>query len=113
MKLCRRVFAIAQADRIGSHNSKAVRQLTRSVAARTLFLSKYSPDLNPVEQAFARLKHLLRKAAARTADAVCAAIAAAPETITRQLPQKPGLSMSPEIKCSNSYTSLHYMNNTH
>src|SRR4051812_25150762 len=36
--------------------------------------AKYSPDLNPIEQVFAKLKHLLRKAAARTVDAVCAAI---------------------------------------
>jgi transposase len=35
---------------------------------------KYSPDLNTIEQVFAKLKHLLRKAAARTPDAVCAAI---------------------------------------
>jgi transposase len=62
-------------DNLGSHKSKAVRQLIRSVGARILFLPKYSPDLNPIEQVFAKLKHLLRKAAARTADAVCAAIA--------------------------------------
>src|SRR5262245_20530792 len=36
--------------------------------------AKYSPDLNPIEQVFAKLKHLLRKLAARTVDAVCAAI---------------------------------------
>ena len=35
---------------------------------------KYSPDLNPIEQVFAKLKYLLRKAAARTVDTVCAAI---------------------------------------
>src|SRR5262245_30851088 len=39
-----------------------------------LFPSKYSPDLNPIEQVFAKLKHLLRKAAARTVDTVCTAI---------------------------------------
>jgi hypothetical protein len=42
------------------------RQLIRSVGAKLLFLPKYSPDLNPIEQVFAKLKHLLRKAAART-----------------------------------------------
>lgn len=62
-------------DNLGSHKSKAVRQLIRAVGARILFLPKYSPDLNPIEQVFAKLKHLLRKAAARTPDAVCAAIA--------------------------------------
>ena len=61
-------------DNLGSHRSKAVRQLIRSAGAKLFFLPKYSPDLNPIEQVFAKLKHLLRKAAARTVDAVCAAI---------------------------------------
>lgn len=61
-------------DNLGSHKSKAVRQIIRSVGAILFFLPKYSPDLNPIEQVFAKLKHLLRKAAARTVDAVCAAI---------------------------------------
>jgi transposase len=51
-----------------------VRQLIRSAGAKLFFLPKYSPDLNPIEQVFAKLKHFLRRAAARTVDAVCAAI---------------------------------------
>jgi transposase len=39
-----------------------------------LFLPKYSPELNPIEQVFAKLKHRLRKAAVRTTDAVCTTI---------------------------------------
>jgi transposase len=61
-------------DNLGSHKGKAVRQLIRAVGAKLFFLPKYSPDLNPIEQVFAKLKHLLRKAAARTVEAVCAAI---------------------------------------
>ena len=61
-------------DNLGSHKGKAVRQLIRSAGAKLFFLPKYSPDLNPIEQVFAKLKHLLRKAAARTVDALCAAI---------------------------------------
>jgi len=61
-----------------------VRQLIRAVGAKLLFLPKYSPDLNPIEQVFAKLKHLLRKAAARTIDAVCAAIAEALKAFTPQ-----------------------------
>jgi transposase len=61
-------------DNLGSHKGKAVRQLIRSADAKLFFLPKYSPDLNPIEQIFAKLKHLLRKAAARTIEAVCAAI---------------------------------------
>jgi transposase len=41
---------------------------------KLFFLPKYSPDLNPIEQVFAKLKHLLQKAAARTVEAVCATI---------------------------------------
>jgi len=65
---------IVVADNLGSHKSKAVRRAIRAAGARLLFLPKYSPDLNPIEQLFAKLKHWLRKAAARTTDAVCAAI---------------------------------------
>jgi transposase len=61
-------------DNLGSHKGKVVRQLIRSVDAKLFFLPKYSPDLNPIEQVFAKLKHLLRKEAARTVDAICIAI---------------------------------------
>jgi transposase len=61
-------------DNLGSHKGKAIRRLIRSAGAKLLFLPKYSPDLNPIEQVFAKLKHLLRKAAARTLETVCAAI---------------------------------------
>jgi putative transposase len=61
-------------DNLGSHKGKAVRQLIRSAGAKLFFLPKYSPDLNPIEQLFAKLKHLLRKAAARTFEAICLAL---------------------------------------
>ena len=61
-------------DNLGSHKGNAVRQAIRSAGAKLFFLPKYSPDLNPIEQVFAKLKHLLRKAAARTLDTVVAAI---------------------------------------
>jgi len=61
-------------DNLGSHKGKAVRQLIRSAGAKLFFLPKYSPDLNPIEQVFAKLKHLLRKAAARTIEGICTAI---------------------------------------
>ena len=53
-------------DNLGSHKGPAVRQAIRDAGARLFLLPKYSPDLNPIEQVFAKLKHLLRKAAART-----------------------------------------------
>jgi len=61
-------------DNLGSHKGTAVRQIIRSAGAKLFFLPKYSPDLNPIEQVFAKLKHLLRKAAARTVETICAAI---------------------------------------
>jgi transposase len=69
-------------DNLGSHKSKAVRQLIRATGAKLFFLPKYSPDLNPIEQVFAKLKHLLRKASARTVDAVCLAIGEALKAFT-------------------------------
>jgi len=62
-------------DHLSSHKGPAIRQAIRKVGARLFLLPKYPPDLNPIEQVFAKLKHRLRKAAARTRDAVCAAIA--------------------------------------
>ena len=48
-------------DNLGSHKGKAVRRAIRDVGARLVFLPKYSPDLNPSEQVFAKFKTLLRK----------------------------------------------------
>ena len=56
-------------DNLGSHKGKAVRRLIRSAGAKLFFLPRYSPDLNPIEQVFAKLKTLLRKADERTVEA--------------------------------------------
>jgi transposase len=56
-------------DNLGSHKGKAVRRAIRKAGAHLLFLPPYSPDLNPIEQVFAKLKTLLRKAAERTVEA--------------------------------------------
>ena len=48
-------------DNLGSHKGKAVRNAIRRLGARLVFLPKYSPDLNPIEQVFAKFKTLLRK----------------------------------------------------
>ena len=55
-------------DNLGSHKGKAVRKAIRAAGAKLFFLPPYSPDLNPIEQVFAKLKTLLRKAAERTTD---------------------------------------------
>jgi transposase len=55
-------------DNLGSHKGHAVRQLIRSAGAKLFFLPRYSPDLNPIEQVFAKLKTLLRKLDPRTTE---------------------------------------------
>ena len=69
-------------DNLGSHKGKAVRRAIRAAGARLFFLPKYSPDLNPIEQLFAKFKHWLRKAAKRTVDTVCDAIGPILDTVT-------------------------------
>ena len=56
-------------DNLGSHKGAAVRKAIRQAGAHLLFLPPYSPDLNPIEMVFAKLKTLLRKAAERTVEA--------------------------------------------
>jgi transposase len=56
-------------DNLGSHKSPAIRSAIRTAGAR-LWFPPYSPDLNPIEQVFAKLKHLLRKAAERSKEAL-------------------------------------------
>jgi transposase len=56
-------------DNLGSHKAKAIRRALRAVGVKLFFLPPYSPDLNPIEQVFAKLKTLLRKAAERTVEA--------------------------------------------
>lgn len=56
-------------DNLSSHKAKAARQAIREKGAHLLFLPPYSPDLNPIEQVFAKLKYLMRDAQARTVEA--------------------------------------------
>jgi transposase len=62
-------------DNLGSHKGPAVRDAIEAVGATLLYLPPYSPDFNPIENAFAKLKALLRKAAERTVDDLSDAIA--------------------------------------
>ena len=64
-------------DNLSSHKVAGVREAIERHGATLVHLPPYSPDLNPIEQAFAKLKALLRKAAARTVDDLVAAIAEA------------------------------------
>lgn len=82
-------------DNLGSHKGKAVRRAIRAAGARLFFLPKYSPDLNPIEQLFAKLKHWLRKAAKRTVETVCDAIG---QILNRVTP----------VECSNYFANSGY-----
>jgi len=71
-------------DNLGSHKGKAVRRAIRAAGAKLFFLPPYSPDLNPIEQVFAKLKTLLRKAAERTVEATWKRIGALLDCFTSQ-----------------------------
>ena len=69
-------------DNLPAHRVKGVREAIEAASATLLFLPPYSPDFNPIEQLFAKLKALLRKAAARTVDALWQTIAEVIEVFT-------------------------------
>jgi transposase len=72
-------------DNLQAHKVAGVREAIEAAGARLLYLPPYSPDLNPIEQAFAKLKALLRSAAARTLPDLWAAIR---QAFTRFTPQE-------------------------
>jgi len=82
-------------DNLGSHKSDAVRQAIEAVGAELRFLPPYSPDFNPIENAFAKLKALLRKAARRTRDGLWEAVG---EAIDAFAPEE----------CANFFTAAGY-----
>jgi transposase len=57
-------------DNLGSHRAQAVRSAILAAGAKLAFLPPYSPDFNPIEQVFAKVKHWLRLAQARSSDAI-------------------------------------------
>ena len=71
-------------DNLGSHKGKAVRRLIRAAGAKRFFLPRYSPDLNPIEQVFAKLKTLLRKTDPRTIETTWRGIGALLDRFTAQ-----------------------------
>ena len=71
-------------DNLGSHRGKPVRHAIRGAGAKLIFLPRYSPDLNPIEQVFSKLKHLLRKTQARSYETLLQAIGELLRTYTPQ-----------------------------
>ncbi len=79
-----RMGQIVVMDNLGAHRPKRIKELIEQHGCELVYLPSYSPDLNPIEEAFAKIKNLLRKAAARTKEALVEAIAAALRAISAQ-----------------------------
>jgi transposase len=71
-------------DNLGAHRPKRIRELIEQQGCELLYLPAYSPDYNPIEEAFAKIKNLLRKATARSKEALVEAIGAALSAITAE-----------------------------
>jgi transposase len=69
-------------DNLGSHKVAGVREAIEAAGARLMYLPAYSPDLNPIEQVFAKLKAVLRAKAIRNVDALWNALASIAQAIT-------------------------------
>ena len=61
-------------DNLGAHRPKRIRELIKARGCELLYLPPYSPDLNPIEEALSKVKHILRKAGARTKEALTEAM---------------------------------------
>jgi transposase len=71
-------------DNLSPHKNAATLQLIEAVGATARFLPAYSPDLNPIEKMWSKVKQQLRSAEARTREALTEAIGAALRSVTRQ-----------------------------
>jgi transposase len=71
-------------DNLQAHKSLKVRELIEGAGASVLFLPSYSPDFSPIEEAFSKVKNILRKAQARTHEALIEAIGVALDAVSRQ-----------------------------
>jgi transposase len=69
-------------DGLGAHRPKRIRELIEEKGAELAFLPSYSPDMNPIEEAFSKIKNILRKVGARTHDALLEAMAEALSALT-------------------------------
>jgi transposase len=71
-------------DNLAAHKSEEVRELIEARDCEVLFLPPYSPDYNPIEEAFSKIKGLLRKVQARTREALIEALGAAISAVTAE-----------------------------
>jgi transposase len=70
------------ADNLSAHKAAGVQEASAAAGARLLYLPPYSPDLNPIEQCWSKIKAFLRAAKARTREALDTAVAYALATVT-------------------------------
>jgi putative transposase len=85
-------------DNLGSHRAQAIRDAILATGARLAFLPPYSPDFNPIEQVFAKVKHWLRMAQARSIDAIHEHVATLVGAIS-------------QTECTNYFTAAGYVSN--
>jgi transposase len=71
-------------DNLGAHRPKRIRQFIEAKGCELLYLPSYSPDLNPIEEALSKIKHILRKIAARTKETLIEAIGRALAAVSAQ-----------------------------
>jgi transposase len=71
-------------DNLGAHRPKRIGELVEQRGCALVYLPAYSPDLNPIEEAFAKIKSLLRKAASRSKEALVEAIGVALSAVTAE-----------------------------
>lgn len=69
-------------DNLGAHRPKRIRELIEARGAELVFLPSYSPDLNPIEEAFSKIKNILRKVGARTHESLMEALSGALGEVT-------------------------------
>ena len=71
-------------DNLGAHKGERVRELIQQRGCELVYLPPYSPDLNPIEEAFSKVKGLLRRTGARTHEALIEAMGRALEAVTTE-----------------------------
>jgi transposase len=76
------IVSMVSMDNLGGHKSQAVRRAIRATGAKLFRLPKCSPDLNPIETLFAKLKHWLRQAAGRSVEVICGTLAETLNAVT-------------------------------
>ena len=71
-------------DNLGAHRPKSVRELIEGRGCELVYLPPYPPDLNPIEEAFSKVKHILRKIAVRTKEALVEAMGRALDAVSAE-----------------------------